>query len=132
MTITRLIALTGALLVASAHLARAQTPTDARSESTGSLHLVVGAFITMAGADLAVSTYQIGRGTARERAFGAAWQDSPIAFAVSKSAMSAAFAYGLQKMHKTRPKTAIVLGVAATAVESWLVARSVALTPPAR
>jgi hypothetical protein len=87
-------------------------------------NVVMGAFITAAGTDLAVSMYQIGRGTARERAFGAAWQDSPVAFAATKSAMTAVFAFGLQRLHKDRPRTALILGIAQTAVESLLVVRS--------
>ena len=96
--------------------------TDDRSDPR--FNFVMGAFITAAGTDLAVSMYQIGRGTARERAFGAAWQDSPVAFAATKSAMTAVFAFGLQRLHKDRPRTALILGIATTAVESLLVARS--------
>lgn len=132
MMITRRAALVVVLLLTGAHRAHAQAPPDRAAESTASIHLVVGAFVTMAGADLAVSTYQIGRGAAREAAFGSAWQNSPLTFTVSKSAMTAVFAYALQKMHKSRPKTAIVLGIAATGVEAWLVARGAGMTPPAR
>ena len=85
--------------------------------------IVVGSFFAAASSDLAVSMYQIGRGSARERGFGSWWQDSPVAFATSKTAMAAAFAYGLQRVHKTRPKTAFIMGLAATAVESLLVVR---------
>ncbi len=101
------------------------------SAHDGRFNVVIGAFITAAGADLAVSMYQIGRGAAREGAFGAPWQDSPVAFAVSKSAMTAAFVYGLQRVRKTRPKTALVMGIAATAAEAWLVARSANMPAPA-
>ncbi len=87
------------------------------------------AFVIAAGTDVSVSMYQIGRGVARERAFGAPWQDSPVAFAVTKSAMTAAFVYGLQRIHKDRPKTAFVLGVAATALEGWLAVRSARISP---
>jgi hypothetical protein len=91
---------------------------------------VLGAFVTAAGTDLAVSMYQIGRGTARERGFGAPWQDSPVAFAATKSGMTALFAYGLQRIHKDRPKTAMILGIAATAMESLLVVRSARMPSP--
>jgi hypothetical protein len=87
-------------------------------------NVVMGAFITAAGTDIAVSMYQIGRGAARERGFGAPWQDSPVAFAATKSAMTAVFVFGLQRLHKDRPKTALILGIAQTAVESLLVVRS--------
>jgi hypothetical protein len=90
---------------------------------------VSAAFVVAASTDLSVSMYQIGRGSAREVAFGAQWQDSPVAFAVSKSVMTAAFVYGLQRMHKTRPKTALVLGLVATAVEGWLAVRSAQIPP---
>jgi hypothetical protein len=85
---------------------------------------VTAALIVSASTDLSVSMYQVGRGTAREVAFGAPWQDSPVVFALTKSAVAAAMVYGLQRMHKTRPKTALVLGIATTAVEGWLTARS--------
>jgi hypothetical protein len=68
--------------------------------------------------------YQIGRGVARERALGAQWQDAPVAFAITKSALAATVVYGMQRMHKQRPKTAIVFGIAMTALESWLTVRS--------
>jgi hypothetical protein len=115
--------------------ARFNEQTNYRESSTsvshdGKFNVVIGAFITAAGADLAVSMYQIGRGAAREGAFGAQWQDSPVAFAVSKSAMTAAFVYGLQRVRKIRPKTALVLGIAATAAETWLVARSANMPAP--
>jgi hypothetical protein len=90
----------------------------------GLFQTVSAALIVSASTDLSVSMYQIGRGNAREAGFGAAWQDSPVMFAVTKSAISAALVYGLQRMHKTRPKSAIVLGLAATAVEGWLTVRS--------
>ena len=93
-------------------------------------NIVLGGFLTAASTDLAVSMYQINQGVARERGFGAAWQDSPVLFAASKTAMSAAFAYGLQRVHKTRPKTALIMGLAATSFESWLVVRSARLSSP--
>ncbi len=87
-------------------------------------NIVLGSFFTAASSDLAVSMYRIEEGSARERGFGSWWQDSPVLFATTKSAMAAAFAYGLKRLHKTRPKTAWVMGVAATTFESWLVVRS--------
>lgn len=93
---------------------------------------VLGAFITAAGTDLAVSMYQIGQGNAREGAFGAPWQDSPVAFAASKSAMTAVFVYGLQRLHRDRPKTAFILGIAQTALEGYLVVRSARMSPNVR
>ncbi len=93
-------------------------------------NFVLGAFIAAAGTDLAVSMYQIGRGTARDRGFGAAWQDSPVAFAATKSTMTAVFAFGLQRLHRDRPKTALIMGIAATAVESLLVVRSARMPSP--
>jgi hypothetical protein len=79
--------------------------------------------------DLSISMYQIGKGNAREAGFGASWQDSPVAFAVSKSAVAAAFMYGLQRLHKHHPKTAIVLGIGSTALEGWLTVRSARMSP---
>ena len=92
-------------------------------------HAVTTAFIIAASADISVSMYQIHQGEAREVGFGAQWQDSPVAFALTKGAMAAGFAYGLQRMHKSRPKTALILGVAATALESWLTVRSARVSP---
>jgi hypothetical protein len=98
----------------------------------GKFHVVLGAFVTAAGTDVAVSMYQIGRGTAREAGFGSWWQDSPVAFAVTKSALTALFAYQLQRLHRTRPKAAFILGIAATSVEATLVARSARIKQPGR
>jgi hypothetical protein len=106
---------------------RVASPAADHRESV--FHVATGAFVVAASADLSVTMYQIGRGVARERGFGAQWQDSPVAFAVSKSAMTAVVAYGLQRMHKTRPKTALILTVAATAVEGWLAVRGSRLDP---
>lgn len=107
---------------ASAAVAAAAVAAEDRNNAR--FHFVMGAFITAASTDLAVSMYQIGRGAARERAFGAHWQDSPVAFAATKSAMTAIFVFGAQRLHKERPKTAIILGIAQTAVEALLVVRS--------
>ena len=101
----------------------------ARNDHDALFQGVSAALIATASTDLSVSMYQIGRGAAREVGFGAAWQDSPVAFAVTKSAMAGVFVYGLQRLHKTRPKTAIALGLAATAVEGWLTARSARIAP---
>jgi len=87
-------------------------------------HVVIGSYIAAAGADIAVSMYQIQQGNAREVGFGAWWQDSPGAFAASKGAMTALFAYGLQQLRRTNPKTAMILGIAATSAEMALVVRS--------
>lgn len=100
------------------------TEVAAEGRTNARFHFVMGAFITAASTDLAVSMYQIGRGTARERAFGAHWQDSPVVFAATKSAATAMFVFGAQRLHKARPKTAMILGIAQTAVEALLVVRS--------
>ena len=100
------------------------------ADDDGRFHAVLGSFITAAGTDVAVSMYQIGRGTAREAGFGAWWQDSPVAFAATKSVLTALFAYQLQRPHRTRPKTAFILGIAGTSVEAMLIARSARLKPP--
>jgi len=87
------------------------------------------AFLVTATADISISMYQIDHGVAREGGFGAQWQDSPVAFAITKSAMATAFAYGLNRIHKTRPKTAFILGIAATAFEGWLAVRGANISP---
>jgi hypothetical protein len=107
--------------------ASVSTPVEATSPAaTTDSHfpLLLAAFTAAASADLAVSMYQIGRGAAREAAFGSQWQNAPVAFALTKSGMAAAFALGLQRMHKDRPKAAFVLGLSATVVESFLVVRA--------
>jgi len=104
------------------------TPVDATPPAAGTTDrkfpLLLAAFTTAASADLAVSMYQIGRGAAREAAFGSKWQNAPVPFALTKSGMAAVFAVGLQRMHKDRPKAAFVLGLSATVVESFLVVRA--------
>jgi hypothetical protein len=99
------------------------------SGSDSRFPLVLGAFITAASADLAVSMYQIGRGTAREVAFGSWWQDSPVPFAASKSAMAALFTLGVQRLHRDHPKAALILGTSATIAESMLVVRAARISP---
>ena len=103
--------------------AAGQAPAAAHKDE-GHFPLVLGAFLTAASADLAVSMYQIGRGAAREAAFGSGWDHAPLPFALSKSGASAVFALGIQHMHKDRPKAAFVIGLSATIVESMLVARA--------
>ena len=98
----------------------------------GAFHIVLGSFVTAAGTDVAVSMYQIGRGTAREAGFASWWQDSPVAFAATKSALTALFAYQLQRLHRTRPKAAFILGIVGTSVEATLVARSARIRQPGR
>lgn len=107
--------------------APALTHTPTTEKDDGRFHLVLGAFVTAAGTDVASSMYQIGRGAAREAAFGAPWQDSPVAFAATKSALTALFVYQLQKLHRTRPKAAFILGIAGTSVEAALIARTARL-----
>jgi hypothetical protein len=106
--------------------------TATAASDDGAFHVVLGAFVTAAGTDVAVSMYQIGRGTAREAAFGSWWQDSPVAFAATKSALTALFAYQLQRLHRTRPKAAFILGIASASVEAALVARSARIQQPGR
>jgi hypothetical protein len=108
--------------------ASASTPVDASSTAAGDTDkhfpVLLAAFTTAASADLAISMYQIGRGAAREAAFGSKWQNRPVVFALSKSGMAALFAVGLQRMHKDRPKAAFILGLSATVMESFLVVRA--------
>jgi hypothetical protein len=108
--------------------ASVSTPVDASSPAAGKTDkhfpVLLAAFTTAASADLAISMYQIGRGAAREAAFGSKWQNAPVPFALTKSGMAALFAVGLQRMHKDRPKAAVILGLSATVVESFLVVRS--------
>jgi len=106
---------------APAPAAHAAAPAD---RDDGHFKLLLGAFLTAASADLAVSMYQIGRGAAHEAAFGSGWEDKPVPFALSKSAAAAAFALGIQHLHKDRPKAAFIIGLSATIVESMLVARA--------
>lgn len=107
--------------------ASAQTHSATAEKDDGRFHLVLGAFVTAAGTDVASSMYQIGRGAAREAAFGAPWQNSPVAFAATKSALTALFVYQLQKLHRTRPKAAFILGIAGTSIEAALIARTARL-----
>lgn len=92
-------------------------------------NVTMAALITAAGSDLGVSMYQIGRGNMREVGFGAWWQDKPVTFALSKSAMTALLAYQLHRLHRTRPKTALVIGIIVTGVEAGLVARAASMHP---
>ena len=91
------------------------------------LRFVVGAFVSAAAADVSISMYQIQRGVVTERGLGAGWQDSPVPFALTKGAMAATFVYGLRELRKTKPRTALVLGLAASAVEVSLAVRSARL-----
>jgi len=120
----------------AAHPAEADMQTAATAagngpsrKDDGHFPVVLGAFLTASSADLAVSMYQIGRGAAREAAFGSGWEHAPVAFALSKSGAAALFAIGVQKMHKDRPKAALVVGVSATIVESLLVVRAARISP---
>jgi hypothetical protein len=101
----------------------------AAGKTDGHFPLLLAAFTTAASADLAVSMYQIGRGAAREAAFGSQWQNAPVPFALTKSGMAALFGIGLQRMHKDRPKAALILGISATAMESFLVVRAARMSP---
>jgi hypothetical protein len=101
------------------------------SRHDGLFRAISTAYFVAAAADLSISMYQINRGVAREGAFGAQWQDSPVAFAVSKGALAVAFWYGLRNIRKERPKTAFILGIAATAFEGYLAYRSAQIGPPA-
>src|SRR5206468_11240031 len=103
--------------------AAGQAPAAAHKDD-GHFPLVLGAFLTAASADLAVSMYQIGRGAAREAAFGSGWDHAPLPLALSKSGAAAAFALGIQHMHTERPKAASVIGSSATIGESMLAARA--------
>ena len=119
-------------VVARPEPAPLRTVTVTPASDDGAFHVVLGAFVTAAGTDVAVSMYQIGRGTAREAAFGSWWQDSPVAFSVTKSALTALFAYQLQRLHRSQPKAAFILGIASTSVEAALVARSARIQQPGR
>jgi hypothetical protein len=114
----------------AANLAAASVPAQTQPipppprKDSGRFPLLLGAFTTAASADLAITMYQIGHGTAREVGFGSKWQRAPVPFALTKSGMAALFVVGLQRMHKDRPKTAFILGLSATIMESMLVVRS--------
>ena len=118
--------------VAAAAMQMQTTAPSVAERGDGRFQLVLGAFITAAGTDIALTMYAIGKGSVRESGFGAWWQDSPLVFAATKSAISAIFAYQLQKLHKTRPKAALVLGLVDTAIEASLVARTARLSSGAR
>jgi hypothetical protein len=113
-------------------LLQAETPASTAERKDGKFQIVMGAFLTAAGTDIATTMYYVGQGTAREAGFGGWWQDRPVAFAVTKSAVTALFAYQLQKLHKTRPKTAIILGIVSTGFEASLVARTARIGSRAR
>ena len=118
--------------IAQAGVMQTEMPASTASRGDGTFQVVMGAFLTAAGTDIATTMYHVGRGTAREAGFGGWWQDSPVAFAVTKSAVTALFAYQLQRLHKTRPKTAIILGVVSTGLEASLVARTARIGSRAR
>jgi hypothetical protein len=94
------------------------------SRRSGKFDALIASYVATSTADVALSMYHIRRGTGRERGFGAWWQDRPVPFAISKGAMIAASVLIFQNIHETRPKTALILGLVATAVESSLVARN--------
>lgn len=112
----------------------AEPPAPAAAPDAGStpFHLLLGAYLTAAGADVSVSMYQIGRGTGREVGFGASFQDSPVALSVAKSAMSAAVAYQLTRMRRHRPKLAFTLLAITTGIEAALAVHAATISAPAR
>jgi hypothetical protein len=132
-------AVTGAAPVYDLHeaieraaLRQTEAPASTPSREDGKFQIVLGAFLTAAGTDIATTMYYVGQGTAREAGFGGWWQDRPVAFAVTKSALTALLAYQLQQLHKTRPKTAIILGIVGTGFEASLVARTARIGSRAR
>jgi len=118
--------------IADAAVSQTDAPASTAGREDGKFQFVLGAFLTAAGTDIATTMYYVGQGSAREVAFGGWWQDRPVAFAVTKSAATALFAYQLQKLHKTRPKTAIVLGIVGAGFEASLVARTARIGSRAR
>ena len=110
--------------IADPALLQAEAPASMAGREDGKFQFVLGAFLTAAGTDIATTMYYVGQGTAREAGFGGWWQDRPVTFAVTKCSVTALLAYQLQKLHKTRPKTAMILGIVGTGFEASLVART--------
>jgi len=105
--------------------ARAEAePSQTHPSDDTKFRVMLGGYVVAATTDTAVSMYHIGNGTVRERGFGAPWQDSPVAFALTKTAFTVFFAYQLERLHRTHPKAAFTLGIVATSVEATLVART--------
>jgi hypothetical protein len=118
--------------IADAALLQTDRAASTAAREDGKFQFVMGAFLTVAGTDIATTMYHLGQGTAREVGFGGWWQHRPVTFAVTKSAATALFAYQLQKLHKTRPKTAMVLGIVGAGFEASLVARTARIGSRAR
>lgn len=94
-------------------------PVSAQTRHDGWLHLALGAYMTAQGADLATSCYAFGRGGFREtNPLLRPLQDKPVAFAIAKMGIASVTSYGLVRLHRTRPKTALVLAVAGTSLFS--------------
>jgi hypothetical protein len=122
-------AVASVLATSGSGAARSEAPAPASGQDWP-MHIVVGAFVVSATADVALSTAQIQRGVARERGFGAWLQDSPVPFVVTKGLVATSFVYGVRQLRKTRPKTALAFGIIATAVEAGLAVRSARIAAP--
>jgi hypothetical protein len=90
-------------------------PASAQSERP--LHIAVASYMTLQGADLAVTSYMLGARTAREvNPILAPFSHTPVAFGAIKMGMATATSYGILRLQRQHPKLAFVLAVVGSGV----------------
>lgn len=95
--------------------------------------IAVGAFMTSAGADLAVTQYGLGRGVFEElNPLLKPFEHKPVGMAVTKMGLSSVIAYYLLKTRHSHPKRALWVGVGLTLLNVAVTWRNVRLLEAAR
>lgn len=116
-----------ALVVLFALLAR---PGDAVAQSEHLTHVAIGAYMTTAGADLAVTTYGLGAGVFREaNPLLRPFERHPVGMAAVKMGLGAGLSAWLLHRHQRSPKATFWTAIALTALNSAITWRNTRLLP---
>jgi hypothetical protein len=86
------------------------------------LHLAVGSYMSLNGADLAVTSYLLGARQAREvNPLLAPFSSQPVAFGAFKMGLAAFTSYGILRLEKSRPRLAFILAGLGTGLYAGVV-----------
>ena len=108
-------------------------PASVESQPLWATNLAIGAQMTTAGADLAVTSYGLGAGAFREaNPLLRPFEHQPVGMAIVKMGLGSALSYALVKRRAKNPKAVFWTAVGLTALNSYVVGRNARLLREAR
>lgn len=102
-------------------------PSAAQSPPDPPFVIATAALITVASADLAISTYAFGAGVAAEGGIGRGLEQHPVAFGLVKGSFIAADVAVFGALHRRHPRLAFWMTVGVTSLEAAVTWRNARL-----